>query len=147
MHRRILFGVMAVVLAIGLAAPATPAAAAHSWRWNKCRFQYKDGHRGWSVNESKLTIECVAAKFGVSTSTAMYIADRESHYHATAVNSSSGACGLFQHMPQYFPDRLRTVSHAKPYYRRFQTWCLNARSNTFAALWMAKKHGWGAWGM
>jgi hypothetical protein len=137
---------MVAVLTIGLAAPHA-AASTRTWRWNECRFQYKDGHRGWSVKESELTIRCVAGKFGVSTSTALYVADRESGFHATARNRSSGACGLFQHIPTYFPGRLRAVSTAKPAYRSFGPSCYNGRSNTYAALWMAKLHGWGAWGM
>lgn len=120
---------------------ATPAKAAGAWRAKECRYQYVDGRRGWSQWEVKLTIECASQKFSVDTSTALYIADRESNFDQYATNPYSGACGPYQHLPAYFPERLRAVPQGlKP----FGGSCYNARDNVLAALWMARS-GWGPW--
>lgn len=142
MLRRILTGVLTAILLVS-AVPVS-SASSHGWRWNECRYQYKDGHAGFSVKEVKATIRCGAAHFGVSVTTAMYVADRESRFRATAVNSSSGACGVFQHMPRLYPDRLKAVPFE---YKWLSSRCLDGRSNVLAALWTAHKYGWGPWSM
>lgn len=132
---------IAVVVA-ALAATTVPAQAETPWRWNECRFQFLDGRRNFSVEEVKLTIACVADHFGVSRSTAMYIAERESRFGQFATNPTSGACGVFQHIPRYFPGRLVATPDR---YKPFGGSCYNARDNVFAALYMAKNSGWSAW--
>lgn len=116
----------------------------HAMRNDKCRYQSLDHHAGFSTLEVKRTIECASHHFGVDTSTALAIARRESgpSLDPYAVNRSSGACGIFQHMPAYFRERLARVP------RHFYHWvwdCLNARSNVLAALWLARQ-GWSPWG-
>lgn len=127
-----------------LVPPAHAADTRNTWRANECRYQYVDGKAGWNVDEVQTTIRCVANRFDVSVVTALYIADRESNYRQFATNSSSGACGIFQHIPTYFPGRLHDVP------MKYKVWgpsCYNARSNILAALWMAHRYGWGAWSM
>lgn len=135
----------AVVLSltiIGATMATAPTAQAHGRRYTKCRYQSVDGRHGFSSLEVRYTIRCVASHFGVSTSEALYVANRESGFGAYARNSSSGTCGVFQHMPQYFAERLAAVPD---HFRRWQTSCYNARSNILAALWMVHRYGWGAW--
>lgn len=129
-------------LALLLMLIPTPAHA--GVRGEKCRYQSLDGHEGFNRTEVIDTIRCASHRFGVSTSTALYIADRESNFQPYARNSSSGACGIFQHMPQYFAGRLAAVPD---HFRNWRYSCFNARSNILAALWMAHRYCWGAWGM
>lgn len=120
------------------------AHATENWRDTECRYQYLDGHRGWSTWEVKRTIWCATKKWGVSTSTALYVADRESHFGQYATNRYSGACGVYQHMPAYWPGRITTLDGQRPSLRPLGTSCYNARSNVMAAIWMARG-GWSAW--
>jgi hypothetical protein len=121
----------------------TTLRAAEDWRARECRYQYADGRTGWTPTEVATTIRCAAPRFGVSTATALAIAWRESHLGQYAVNPSSGACGVFQHIPRYFGARLRAVpSELGP----FGHSCFNARDNVLAALWLARG-GWGPWGL
>lgn len=127
----------------GALAMNAPAEAQTRWnRARECRYQGVDGRMGFTRHEAKRTIRCVSHKFDVSTSEALYVADRESDYLEWVTNSSSGACGIFQHIPRYFLGRLRAVPNR---YKPFQDSCYNARANIFAALYMAKTSGWGAW--
>jgi hypothetical protein len=81
-----------LIVVVALSA-ATPASARPHVDVKHCRFGAMDGnwHR-WSTREAKRTIRCAVNRFPTSLSTAMYVADRESHFYAKAVNSSSGAC-------------------------------------------------------
>lgn len=124
----------------------TAHAGITTWRDTECRYQYLDGHRGWSTWEVKRTIVCATDKWGVSTSYALYVADRESNFGQYATNGYTGACGVFQHMPTYWPSRLATLEVAKPKFGPLGTSCFNARSNVLAAIWMAR-NGWGAWSL
>jgi hypothetical protein len=136
--------ILTAVLAISFALTLTPAhAGITTWRDTECRYQYLDGHRGWSTWEVKKTIECATQKWGVSTSTALYVADRESHFGQYATNATSGACGVFQHLPRYFPSRLASV---KETFGPFGGSCYNARDNVLAAIWLARS-GWSPWSL
>jgi len=140
--------ILTLVLAISFALTLNPPAHAGitTWRDTECRYQYLDGHRGWSTWEVKKTIVCATERWGVSTSTALYVADRESNFGQYATNRYSGACGVFQHMPAYWPGRVATVASARPLLEPIGTSCYNARSNVLAAIWMAR-NGWGAWSL
>jgi hypothetical protein len=116
-------------------------------RLSHCRYGSLDGNwKVWGTREVKRTIECAAQKFPTSLSTALYVADRESGFYARAVNPSSGTCGIFQHMPQYWPGRVAAFRHAHPAIKISPS-CFNARSNVLVAIWMAHTGGWGPWGM
>ena len=136
--------ILTLSLALGFALTLTPAhAGITTWRDTECRYQYLDGHRGWSTWEVKKTIECSTRRWGVSTDTALYIADRESNFEQNATNSYSGACGVYQHIPRYFPGRLDAVPD---WFGPFGGSCYNARDNVLAAIWMAR-NGWSAWSL
>jgi hypothetical protein len=123
-----------------------PAQAETGWRKKECRYQYADGRRHWTPTEVRYTIRCAVAKTGVSLSTAMYIAYRESHYGQWATNPSSGACGTFQFYPaSTFQGRLG--ANVPQWFKPWGTSCYNARSNVLTAIYTARNSGWGAWGM
>lgn len=89
----------------------------------------------------KALIKCAAPRLGVSTSTALAVAWRESHYQPGARNPSSGTCGVFQHMPRYWPERVRH------FYWGHDPSCFNGRTNVLVSLRMVRAGGWGPWGM
>lgn len=140
MRRTCIAAVLAAIVSLG---GISTAGAAESWRWDECRFQYADDRAGWNVQEVRRTIRCAAPKFGVSTSTALYVADRESNFNPHATNAYSGACGVYQHIPRYFGSRLASVPAR---YREWGTSCYDARSNVLAAMRLAQG-GWGPWGI
>lgn len=129
--------VLALMLSFTLAAPASAGV-----RHVQCRYQSVEPGK-WTPDEVRWTIRCASDHFNVDYRYAMYVAQRESHLQATARNPYSGACGIFQHMPAYFEGRLQAVPD---HFRRWRDSCFNARSNILAALWMAHRYGWGAWG-
>lgn len=131
-----------VVGLVVLALILLPTPARANERQDKCRYQSVEKGR-WTRDEVVWTIRCAAQKFGVDVSTALYVADRESNMEWWAQNPS-GACGIYQHMPAYFESRLQAVPD---HFRRWKDSCFNARSNILAALWMAHRDGWGAWGL
>lgn len=135
---------LAAIAGALLAATLAPAHAEPGWRLAECRYQFHDGRPGWAAYETKATIRCASERFGVSTSTALYVAWRESHYGQYATNPYSSACGVMQHIPSYFPGRLANVPDSlKPW----GSSCYNARSNVLAGLWLARNVGWGPWGL
>lgn len=143
MYRKLITLLVGAVLLI----PTPVAHAQKSWRWKECRFQYVDGKAGWSQDEVKLTIRCAAERYHVSVTTALYIADRESHFGQYATNPYSGACGVYQHIPTYWPSRLQSLKNMHPATSPMGSSCFDARSNVMVALHMAHHQGWGAWGM
>src|SRR4029077_1683966 len=143
--RRILTLGLAVVMAASMNG-ASASAKHKEWRDKECRYQYVDGRAGWSVWEVKLTIKCATARFGVSESTAMYVAERESHYGQFATNSWSGAAGVYQHLPRYWDGRVSAIRSSRPILEPIGSSIYNARSNVLAAIWMAR-HGWGPWSL
>lgn len=127
-------------------APAT-AHAEPGWRLNECRYQYHDGKAGWAVYETKATIRCAAAKFDVSLTTANYVADRESSFHAWAYNrygcGGAGCLGVFQHHADYWSGR---VANIPDWLGPLDPSAFNARTNILAALKMAQA-SWSPWGL
>ena len=101
-----------------------------------CNFNWR------TVAGVKSIIRCSVQKYPVSggVGKAFYIADRESHFHYWARNSSSGACGVYQHMPRYWPERWRTYGNGTV------NDCYNGRSNVIVSIRMAHRGGWGPWG-
>jgi hypothetical protein len=91
----------------------------------------------WHV---KKLIRCAAERFGVSPSTALYIAWRESRYDPTAYNAAGDAAGIYQHLLRYWPDRADTYG--------FPNWsAFNARANIFVTMRMVRGVGWGPWAL
>lgn len=114
------------------------------WRSKQCRYQGVDrGH--WTKHEVHLTIHCAVSKYPTSHSTADGVASRESGMNYDARNSDSGACGVYQHLPHLWPDRVQGFNHRHPWFD-LGTSCYNARSNVLVAISMAHRNGWGPWG-
>jgi len=72
---------------------------------------------------------------------ALAIAQRESGLAWYAVNPSSGAAGVYQHLPQYWKARVLSYPAL-----RLGPSVFNARSNILVAIRMAHSGGWGPWG-
>lgn len=106
-----------------------------------CRYaSYQDTWRHWTETETRMTLSCMMDHNPtVSRSHAFYVADRESSFYAYARNTSSGACGIFQHMPRYWPSRAATFGFGGAS-------CFNARANIMVTIRMVRQGGWGPWG-
>jgi hypothetical protein len=99
-------------------------------RWG--RYGSLDGKPGLNQHEVRLTIRWAAERWDVPVATALAIAERESGFNARAVNSSSGACGVYQ---AYGPDPQRTfLERVRKFNREVPNGnagpsCFNGRSN------------------
>jgi hypothetical protein len=91
----------------------------------------------WHV---KQLIRCAAAHHGVRTSTALYVAWRESRYRPSAYNAYGGAAGIYQHLVKYWPDRATDYG--------FRNWSpFNARANIMVTMRMVRVYGWEPWSL
>ncbi len=124
---------LALCMALGMTAGAAHAEAKNP----ECRF-------GLGRRAMRQTVVCVSNKFNdVSTSTALYVANRESNFQAHVVNSSSGAAGIYQHIQSYWPGRYRTSS--PPRWGPMPSSCFSGRTNIIVSLTMVHRGGWGPW--
>jgi hypothetical protein len=93
-----------------------------------------------SAQHVKRLIRCAAEHHGVSTSTALYIAWRESRYRPSAYNAAGGAAGIYQHLLKYWPDRAADFG--------FKDWsAFNARANIMVTMRMVRQYGWDPWAL
>jgi len=103
-----------------------------------CPIDWRKGP--WFVRK---LIVCAARHTGVpgGVGEALYIANRESHFHAHAYNAWSGAMGIYQHLRRYWPGRARAYG--------FRGWSgFNARANVFVTMRMVRRLGnWTPWGV
>jgi hypothetical protein len=91
----------------------------------------------WHV---KQLIRCAASHHGVSTSTALYVAWRESRYRPSAYNAYGGAAGIYQHLVKYWPGRAADYG--------FKNWSpFNARANIMVTMRMVREYGWDPWSL
>jgi hypothetical protein len=134
---------LAGTLMLGLMAPSASA----GWRNNECRYRSLNGSQDWSNREEKLTARCLAKKFKVSVDTTLYVISRESGWYRFAVNRSSGAKGLMQHIERYFCGRLATAKQMKPALKPYGGGCnwRNPRQNIAAGMALVRKSGWHHW--
>lgn len=91
-----------------------------------------------TVYGAKRLIVCEAGLYGVSASTATYIAHRESRYHWWASNSCCH--GLFQQHERYWRGRFNAYAPHRFHYSIF-----GGRTNAVVSIRMAADIGWGAW--
>jgi hypothetical protein len=91
------------------------------------------------VDEMKSIVVWAAHEIGVDPGQLLRIPPRESGFNPDSVNCSSGACGLFQHLPQYWPGRLRAVGLPEG------TPCTDPRANALVAANMFASSGFGPW--
>jgi hypothetical protein len=117
-------------------------------RWDRDKYcRYQSLERGnWTNREVRLTIECAVMHWPTSLATALYVANRESNFRHTARNTSSGACGIYQHIPRYWYGRVFNFVDHHPRWR-VKASCFNARTNILVSINMAHHHGWGPWSM
>lgn len=137
----------AACLVVVALATVTTTAIAHTHREKSCRYRTLDGNEAWSQHEVRLTIACGARRYGVPFDTVLAIAQRESGLRATAVNSSSGACGVYQHIPTWWPGR--NAHHNRVSIPRWDVApsCFNARANVLVSLRMMAQGGWSHWSL
>jgi hypothetical protein len=117
-----------------------PTASAHhnpgpcSFHWHTA---YYDNGSTWGVRR---IIRCAANRYGVSVTTALRVADCESHFHPDAYGN--GNAGLFQHRLIYWAGRadryLRDRWHIRPN-------VYGARANTLVTMRMVRAGGWSPW--
>lgn len=99
------------------------------------------------VDHTKRTIACAVERFGqgrVSLSTALFIADRQSHFDPEAYNPS-GCAGVYQQMESAWAGRRAS------YWERDWYWKLprvfNMRANVIVSIRMMATTGLGDWSM
>jgi hypothetical protein len=112
----------------GVRRNAQVSAKVCDYDWRKGTFQVKQ------------LIRCAAEHWNVpgGADLALYIADRESHFHPNAYNPS-GCAGIYQHMLRYWPGRAASFG--------FEGWsAYNARANIIVTMRMVAEDGWGPWG-
>lgn len=80
----------------------------------------------------------VAAYFGSETDRALCIMSHESGGNPNATNPSSGAAGLFQHLPKYWSDRAAKAG-------RPGADIYDPEANTAVAAWLQATGGWTHW--
>lgn len=137
---------LAVIAAATTLLP-TPVAAETARACTGWEFQV-DHQTPPDVREHRMRrlIECVFREVGIpgEVSTAYVIADRESGYAPWALNPSSGAAGLFQHLQNYWPDRAARLPRDE-FPRHPDSSVFHPRANVWSAAIMVKASGWGAW--
>jgi hypothetical protein len=88
-------------------------------------------------------VACAAAYYHVpgGVREALYVANRESHFHPRAYNAWSGALGVYQHLRRYWPGRAAAYG--------FKGWSgFNARANIIVTMKMVRRLGnWSPWGV
>lgn len=111
-----------------------------------CRYQTADGKLGWSNEDVGKLITCAARHYGVSVRYMKFVAARESGFNEDATNPFSGACGVYQHLPRYWPGRVAEFSRAAPRWKvRPDAPCHGPRPNVLVSARMMSK-GSDAWG-
>lgn len=83
-------------------------------------------------------IYAAAAEFGVSGDFMVCVARRESGLNPSAVNSSSGALGLFQHLPQYWGGRASALGYG------YDSWS-DPTANARVSAWLLQTSGPSHW--
>lgn len=97
------------------------------------------------VDHTQRTIECAVERFGqgrVSLSTALAIADRESHFDPEAYNPS-GCGGVFQQMIRYWNGRRDKYWNPDWYWKLPRVF--NMRANVIVSIRMMANTGLGDW--
>lgn len=113
----------------------------------RCAFNDINPDVSWTDWEVERTIACTARKFGVSVSTALYVANRESRLNEWAWNDYSDAAGLYQHLIRYWPARADAFPDWQRWMKiRSDRWN-NPRIQALVTMKMVQQGGWGPWSM
>jgi len=133
---------LALVLAIGLIAPAAVSAGAEQDKPGPCVIPRAEDQtvRQWS----KELIRCAERRWEVpgGAPKAICIADAESGLNPKVVSAGGDYLGLFQHAASAWPDRYRDWTR--------RVWelddrALNGRTNAVVTIRMVSANGWGPW--
>ena len=93
--KRVLTVALAATLMLGLFAPMASAG-----RFNdECRYWMYNGRPGYTDGELEKAARCFAKKFAINADKFVFIIEHESGFTPSAINRSSGACGLMQFYP------------------------------------------------
>lgn len=125
--------VFAISVSLLVSVLVSPAVAKNP----ECRF-------GTGTRAMRQTVWCVSHKLNMSVHYPLYVAYRESKFQARARNDYSGACGIYQHIPSYWPGRFATYYGHKRWGSASSS-CYSGRTNIIVALTMAHRGGWGPW--
>jgi len=140
---------LALLIVVGLASMSVQANAAPSWneRWQTARFKTLEYPKeSFSDHELVLTLKAVSRLKGFSFSRANCIALRESGYNEFARNTYSGAAGVFQHLPNYWPGRADAyASNAGPLAIKPNPSPFNGRANIIVSGSMMGRGMWSHW--
>ena len=132
-----------VLLCVGLVLPMTQAQA-RTRPARACRFDNRQAGT-WTTDEVRWTVRCLADWMNVSVDHALYVADRESHFHRFAWNHSSDCRGIYQHMYRYWWSRVHTHADLlRKFAVRNRNW-YSPRAQAVVTFAMVKKGGWGPW--
>ena len=111
---------------------------------DRCRYEMLDDRHS-TVHEVTHTAACAESKWAVpgGLSYALTIGRRESGLRYNAWNSSSGACGVFQHLSRYWAGRQNAFDG--PVWRLGES-CKNARANIIVTMRMVHRMwSWSHW--
>lgn len=126
------------------AVEAAPREIQNRERW--CRYGSLDGQPGVNTkHEVRKTIVCFVERWPVDLEKVLAIAERESGLNPRAVNPTSGACGVFQAIPTYWPARVAKLNQQVPGVNAGPS-CFNGRSNVATHVRMMHNSGFGPWG-
>ena len=90
------------------------------------------------LGEMQRIVTQAAGEYGVDPAQLLRIPPRESGWNADTQNCSSGACGLFQHLPGYWPGRAEAIGMPGAD-------CRDPLANARAAAMMFSRSGFGPW--
>lgn len=102
-------------------------------RWEGCRAPMLA-----DVGEMQAIVAQAAEEWGVSAYQLMRIPPRESGWNPDVQHCGSGACGLFQHMPQFWAARAERIGMPGAD-------CRDPVANARAAAMLFKASGFGPW--
>ena len=91
-----------------------------------------------NTDEMQALVRRAAEVYDVDPEQLVRIPGRESGWNKDVQNCSSGACGLFQHLPGYWPGRAEAVGHPGAS-------CQDPWVNALAAAMMFKSSGFRPW--
>ena len=158
MKRTLVAAIVAALIALPTTAGATPSAPEPLGRWpagpcsdwrygeyltSPAKFQATPGAR----QKVRNLIVCIFDRFAPgNSSTALYVADRESGLYPWAYNASSGCMGLYQHIS--WDDRVQTFLRQEWFRRPLSElpWS-DPRANAIIAARMVRAGGWSPWSL
>lgn len=140
MRRTILAAAVAACMAVGVAPAAAHHGGQHEYMERRCRYGELDPGVQ-TQREMRATIECAVRRWPVpgGLSMALLVASHESGLQADAYNSSSGACGIYQHLIRYWPGRQDQAD--RPWMPIGES-CKNGRANIIVSIRIAHRLGW-----